>query len=123
MKIDMSKMGAVFMMLRHVATLSHVEHLITKSFARHSALGSFYEDIIGLADNFAEACQGYCGERIKCSLPKEHLALTAKAEEWIPIVCKKIEDLQKEVDDSAISNIMDEIRARFYKLSDNISRD
>lgn len=42
--------------------ITHREHLKTKgtgSYARHGALGSFYESIPGLADSLAEAYQGY----------------------------------------------------------------
>ena len=42
--------------------ITHREHLKTTgtgSYARHSALGSFYSDIIGLADSLAESYQGY----------------------------------------------------------------
>ena len=41
---------------------THREHLKTTgtgSYARHGALGSFYESIPGLADSLAEAYQGY----------------------------------------------------------------
>ncbi len=38
--------------------LAHLEHWKTNSYAAHTALGSFYEDIIGKIDSFIEAYQG-----------------------------------------------------------------
>jgi len=37
---------------------AHREHLRTKSYAQHMALGAFYEGIVGIADSIAEAYQG-----------------------------------------------------------------
>ena len=40
---------------------AHREHLKTKSYAAHVALGDFYESVVGIADEFAEAYQGLYG--------------------------------------------------------------
>ena len=40
---------------------AHREHLKTKSYAQHVALGDFYEQIVGIADEFAETYQGLYG--------------------------------------------------------------
>lgn len=50
-------MGTLFL-ARDVA---HSAHLNTRSYARHMALGEFYESMPGLADAFAEAYQGRYG--------------------------------------------------------------
>jgi hypothetical protein len=42
----------------HSATVTHLQHLATKSFAQHMALGEYYEAIPGLVDKYAEAYQG-----------------------------------------------------------------
>jgi len=39
----------------------HSVHLNTRSYSKHKALGHFYEDVIGVADAFAEAYQGRHG--------------------------------------------------------------
>jgi hypothetical protein len=41
--------------------VAHSVHLNTRSFAKHMALNTFYDEIVGLADNFAEAYQGKYG--------------------------------------------------------------
>jgi hypothetical protein len=41
--------------------LAHREHLRTKSYAHHMALGDFYKEVLKLADSLAEAYQGRKG--------------------------------------------------------------
>jgi len=41
--------------------VAHSVHLNTRSFSKHTALNTFYDEIIGLADGFAEAYQGRKG--------------------------------------------------------------
>ena len=40
---------------------AHIEHLKTRSFAAHSALNGFYDEILDLADGFVESYQGKYG--------------------------------------------------------------
>lgn len=54
----MEKLIATLFLAREIA---HREHLKTRSYAQHMALGSFYEDIVGKADALAEAWQGRFG--------------------------------------------------------------
>ena len=41
--------------------IAHSAHLNSKSYAKHMALGSFYDGVIDLADSLAEAYQGRHG--------------------------------------------------------------
>lgn len=41
--------------------VAHSVHLNTRSFSKHSALNTFYDEIVDLADGFAEAYQGRHG--------------------------------------------------------------
>ena len=41
--------------------VAHSVHLNTRSFSKHSALNEFYDNIVDLADKFAEAYQGRHG--------------------------------------------------------------
>jgi hypothetical protein len=45
----------------HSATITHLQHLASKSFAQHMALGEYYEAIPDLVDKYAEAYQGRYG--------------------------------------------------------------
>lgn len=40
---------------------SHLEHLRSKSYAQHVALGAFYDEVVDLTDRFVEAYQGNKG--------------------------------------------------------------
>lgn len=90
-------------------TQAHVLHLSAKgegSYAKHVALGAFYEEIGELADSFAEAYQGMCGELL--ALP----AMSIKAQGPIPMLDtleEWIESNRGEVCD--MSNIQNEIDA------------
>jgi len=101
--------------------ITHREHLKTDSYAQHMALGSFYEDIIGLADSLAEAYQGrvgritdipYLGGNTKGEIVQILKKLLEKVEEERKVCCP---------DDSTIQNIIDEVIALYlstiYKLT------
>ena len=45
----------------HSATITHLQHLATKSYAQHKALQKYYEAIPDLVDAYAEAFQGRFG--------------------------------------------------------------
>ena len=101
--------------------LAHREHLRTKSFSQHSALGTFYDSVVDIADSIAEAYQGRNG--IIESIPM----LNNEAAGPIDMVLEKqldaIEKLRYTAvdrDDTAIQNLIDEAVALYlstlYKL-------
>jgi len=101
--------------------VAHSVHLNTRSFAKHKALGSFYDKIVDLADDFAEAYQGRHGLIGPISL------MSAKKNgnivEFLEDSLSEIEANRYKVceeKDSAIQNIIDEIVALYlstlYKL-------
>jgi hypothetical protein len=47
--------------LLHSSTIAHFLHLSSKSYSEHKALGNYYEDILDVADKYAEAYQGHFG--------------------------------------------------------------
>lgn len=53
--------GELVMRCFHARTEAHVAHLQTSSYAEHKALNEFYDEIVDLADDFAEAAQGRHG--------------------------------------------------------------
>jgi hypothetical protein len=104
--------------LLHSSTVTHFMHLSTDSYSAHKALGRYYDRIIDLVDDFAEAYQGRYSKIKK--YPEEFHSGTD------PI--KYLKSLQKFVDesrtdlptDSEIQNIIDEIsqliNSTLYKL-------
>lgn len=99
---------------------AHKSHLNTESYAQHMALGSFYDEIVDLADKFAEAWMGRnqtkIGEIPSINTPKgDPLNVLNR-------VLETIEDIRDFVPnkDSALNNIIDEIVGLYlstiYKL-------
>jgi len=101
--------------------VAHSVHLNTRSFSKHSALNTFYDEVIDLADKFAEAYQGRHGLIGPISL------MSAKKNgnivEFLEQSLKDIEGMRYEVcdkNDTPIQNIIDEIVGLYlstlYKL-------
>lgn len=58
-----SNAGSVFSKLFHARDFAHYAHLRSKSYAQHKALGSFYDDLLDLADQFYETFAGQYGQQ------------------------------------------------------------
>jgi hypothetical protein len=101
--------------------ITHRAHLATSSYAEHMALGSFYEEVIPLADSLAEACQGR-GEKIT-DIPyysdAGKAAILPTLKRWLAVVESTRMDCYPE--DTALQNIIDEIVGLYlstiYKLT------
>jgi DNA-binding ferritin-like protein len=109
--------GALFL-ARDVA---HSVHLNTRSFAKHSALNSFYDEVVELADKFAEAYQGRHGLIGPISLMSAKK--TTNIVEFLEDSLADIEKMRYEVcdkTDTPLQNIIDEIIGLYlstlYKL-------
>jgi hypothetical protein len=101
--------------------VAHSVHLNTRSFAKHKALGGFYDNVIDLADKFAEAYQGRHGLIGPISLHSARK--TSNITEFLEDSLKEIEDARYKVcdkSDTALQNIIDEIVGLYlstlYKL-------
>lgn len=110
-------MGKIFL-ARDVA---HSVHLSTKSYAKHKALQRFYEDVIELADAFAEAYQGRHG--LIGPVVMQTAKKTTNIVDFLQEQLKDLEDSRYKVcdkDDSALQNAIDEIVTLYlttiYKL-------
>ena len=101
--------------------VAHSVHLNTRSFAKHSALNTFYDEIVGLADSFSEAYQGRHGLIGPISLMSAKK--TTNIIEFLTDQLKEIEDARYEIvdrKDTALHNLIDEVVALYlstlYKL-------
>jgi DNA-binding ferritin-like protein len=101
--------------------VAHSVHLNTRSFAKHSALNSFYDEVVELADKFAEAYQGRHGLIGPISLMSAKK--TSNIIEFLEDSLADIEKMRYEVvekTDTALQNIIDEIVGLYlstlYKL-------
>ena len=101
--------------------VTHSVHLNTRSFAKHSALGTFYDEIVDLADKFAETYQGKYGLIGPISLMSAKK--TSNVVEFLQDQIDEIEQIRYKVVDkdcTALQNIIDEIVGQYlstlYKL-------
>lgn len=101
--------------------VTHSVHLNTRSYAKHMALGDFYDKIVGLADSFAEAYQGRHG--LVGPITLQSAKKNGNIVEFLSDSLAEIEANRYKVceeKDSAIQNIIDEIIGLYlstlYKL-------
>jgi hypothetical protein len=103
--------GALFL-ARDVA---HSVHLNTRSFAKHSALNTFYDEIVDLTDKFAEAYQGKYG-----LIGPIALMSAKKTNNIVEFLEDQVEELMKmrydvvEKECTPLQNIIDEILGLYY---------
>lgn len=98
--------------------VAHREHLRTKSYSQHKALGHFYEDIAEIADKLTEAYQGRYG--IIENIPI--LTEDKKYKEPLYCIADKLAYIEKNrykcipKEDTALQNIVDEAVGEFLSL-------
>lgn len=112
-------MEEIIGLLFHARNVAHKEHLKTKSYAEHKALGHFYDEIIELADDLAEAYQG--DEGIMADIPLFATTPLEPIDDFLVKQVNMIEKLRHSASSrSAIQNIIDSIIALYlstiYKL-------
>jgi len=101
--------------------VAHSVHLNTRSFSKHMALNTFYDEIIELADKFAEAYQGRHGLIGPIAVPAAKK--TTNITEFLQAAMTEVEEARYTVcekTDTPIQNIIDEIVGLYlstlYKL-------
>ena len=99
--------------------VTHSVHLNTRSYAKHKALGGFYEKIIDLADDLAEAYQGRYG--LIGPITLHSAKKTNNVVEFLEDSLEEVRRERKEYsEDTALQNIIDEIEGLYlstlYKL-------
>jgi len=90
--------------------VTHSVHLNTRSYSKHKALRGFYDNIVDLADKFAEAYQGRHGLIGPISLMSAKK--TNNVIEFLTDSMSEIEKCRYEIcdkTDTPIQNIIDEI--------------
>ena len=108
----------LFYRSRATVTTIHFDHLISKSFARHMAMATFYEELPDLVDSFCEAFIGLYGEleQIQPVTPnvQKDIDCILEFRTWLQ------QNRQDITDDSSQQNILDEMEtlcnSTIYKL-------
>lgn len=112
-------MEEIIGLLFFARNVAHIEHLRTKSYAQHKALGHFYDDVIDLADKLAEAYQGDQG--LLKEIPLYSQVPNYAIDRFLEKQLETIDQLRKDATNrSAIQNIIDEVvelyLSTLYKL-------
>jgi len=114
------KCGELVLRCFQARTEAHIAHLGTNSFAQHKALNEFYDDIVDLADDYAEAAQGryglmkFAALRPKIGDATKPVTIPSELREWIDTnrkQCGEASELQNMIDE--ILHLCD---ATIYKL-------
>lgn len=107
--------------LLHSATIAHIMHLQTKSYAAHIALGDYYDEIVEVTDSLAEAIQGCLGEIIDSYPPMFGNPATEPLEYLKSVRDYVIENREAISDYSNIQNEIDAVMtlldSTIYKLT------
>ena len=112
-KVDAKMIDQLIRKFYSVSVLAHTEHINTRSFAQHSALGSFYEKVNDMKDRVAEYMIG-AGYLQKVSVPILEMGsgILAEATALAEMFCKCSED----TDDDALENMAGEFEESVGKL-------
>jgi hypothetical protein len=101
--------------------VAHSVHLNTRSFSKHMALNTFYDEIVGLADSLAEAYQGR--HSLMGPITLQSAKKTANIVEFLQGQLAELEECRYEAfdkSDTPLQNIIDEIVGLYlstlYKL-------
>ena len=109
--------GKVISVLFLSREVSHREHLKSTSYAQHMALGSFYEDVIDLADSLAETYQGmgsliddipylsHDGDGNIATILKKHLTLIQRYREKCSTDSKALEAVFDDIEGLYLSTL------------------
>lgn len=98
-------------------TVTHIQHLKTKSYAEHKALNKFYDEIIDLVDGLAEATQGQYG---LLDIPFITVAVPNDSTAFLKGQLAELDKVMSGVDEDYLMNIYQEVqklyRSTIYKL-------
>jgi hypothetical protein len=95
-----------FVRARNLATETHFAHLSTDSFSEHTALATFYEDIVEKIDSFCEAYIGLYGKFI--TLPPLSLQMKKAVDDIIEFREWVSKNRGLITEDSSMQNLIDE---------------
>lgn len=106
-----TKFVAILMNSRNQA---HAFHLETSSYAQHKALEKYYEKIVDLLDDYAEAYMGKYGRIGRIHVNSRQIRNPKKARSYFGSLLTRIRSLRLPRD-TYLKNIQDEITALIRK--------
>jgi hypothetical protein len=120
-RIEMAASASKFVgMLMNSRSQAHSFHLTTQSYAQHKALQNYYEGIVPLLDEWAEAYMGRYGRLRRITMNRRFLSDPKKAKVYFRGLLTRIRALRLPRD-SYLRSIQDEItvliRSTLYMLT------
>jgi ATP-dependent Lon protease len=113
--------GQFVSMLFLARDIAHIVHLKTRSFSEHNTLNNFYENIIPLADDYAQQYQGRFNEAL--DIPLSTNESKGSIADVLEMQMQWIEDNRQSIvprTETALHNKIDEVVALYqntlYKL-------
>ena len=107
-------------MLMNSREQAHAFHLMTNSYAQHKALQSYYEGIVPLLDDWAEAYMGKYGRLKRITTNKRFLRDPKKARAYFKTLLARVRRM-KLPKDTYLRSVQDEIttliRQTMYQLT------
>ena len=95
--------------LFHAGTITHFQHLQTREYATHKALGKFYPKIVDLADSLAESYQGSYNTRME-RFPDELHQPQESPIDYLTQLKGFVEEARQEIpQDTELQNLVDQI--------------
>lgn len=112
-KVDPKMIDQLIRKFYSVSVLAHVEHINTKSFAQHEALGDFYSKVNSMKDRVIEYMIG-SGYMQKVTVPILEIGagISSQASALAEMFCQCSEDM----DDDALENMAGEFEEAVGKL-------
>lgn len=112
------EVSAFVSVMLHSATVTHFMHWATDSFAKHEALGAYYDEIVDLVDSYAEAFMGKYGQ---LNTFPEDFHLSEDPVDYLTSIKVFIEESREHLpQDTELMNLVDEIadlvNSTLYKL-------
>jgi hypothetical protein len=101
-------------MLMNSRNQAHTFHLTTSSYAQHKALEKYYEKIVELLDDYAEAYMGKYGRIKRIRINSRFIRDPKKARPYFAALLRRIKALPLPRD-TYLRNIQDEITALIRK--------
>ena len=114
--------GTFLITLLNAATIAHVLHLQSRSYAEHKALGHFYSELPDVVDSVIEAWQGRHGELVEYPDQSVELSEHKDALEFLTFLKILVEEERYSLgEESEIQNLVDNIAqlidSTLYKLT------